>query len=189
MKWHGHGNAVPMQKEAKMLKMESIHKRFNGAEVLKGVDLEVKEGEAVALIGPSGSGKTTLMRVINGFVSPDSGRVVVRGKEIDYRKRDELRQMRKRIGMIYQLFNLVDRTSAIDNVMSGALGRMDRGFDLISSSIGLFGREVRERAMELLSFVGIEDKAYERVDRLSGGQKQRVALARGHMEEPEILLS
>ena len=189
MKWHGHGNAVPMQKEAKMLKMESIHKRFNGAEVLKGVDLEVKEGEAVALIGPSGSGKTTLMRVINGFVSPDSGRVVVRGKEIDYRKRDELRQMRKRIGMIYQLFNLVDRTSAIDNVMSGALGRMDRGFDLISSSIGLFGREVRERAMELLSFVGIEDKAYERVDRLSGGQKQRVAIARALMQEPEILLA
>lgn len=178
-----------MQKEAKMLKLESIHKRFNGAEVLKGVDLEVKEGEAVALIGPSGSGKTTLIRVINGFVVPDNGRVVVRGKEIDYRKRDELRQMRKRIGMIYQLFNLVDRTSAIDNVMSGALGRMDSGFDLISSSIGLFSREVRERAMELLSFVGIEDKAYERVDRLSGGQKQRVAIARALMQAPEILLA
>ncbi|MCL4475002.1 MAG: phosphonate ABC transporter ATP-binding protein [Nitrospirae bacterium] len=172
-----------------MLKMESIHKRFNGAEVLKNVDLKVKKGEAVALIGPSGSGKTTLIRVINGFVLPDNGRVVVRGKEIDYRKKDELRQMRKRIGMIYQLFNLVDRTSAIDNVVSGALGRMDRGFELISSTIGLFSTEVRERAMELLNFVGIEDKAFERVDRLSGGQKQRVAIARALMQEPEILLA
>lgn len=180
---------MPLQKESKMLKMESIHKRFNGVEVLKGVDLEVIKGEAVALIGPSGSGKTTLIRVINGFVVPDSGRVVVLGKEIDYRKRDELRQMRKKIGVIYQLFNLVDRTSAIDNVVSGTLGRMDRGFGLISSTIGLFGREVKERAMELLSFVGIEDKAYERVDRLSGGQKQRVAIARALMQEPEILLA
>jgi len=180
----------PLAKGGKeMLKMESIHKRFNGVEVLKGVDLEVKKGEAVALIGPSGSGKTTLIRVINGFVVPDNGRVVVLGKEIDYRKRDELRQIRRRIGMIYQLFNLVERTSALNNVVSGALGRMDRGFELISSIMGLFSREAREKAMELLSFVGLEDKAYERVDRLSGGQKQRVAIARALMQDPEILLA
>lgn len=172
-----------------MVRMENIRKQFNGRNVLNGVNISVRNGEAVALIGPSGSGKTTLIRVINGFVIPDNGRVFVRGKEIDYRKKDELRQMRKKIGMIYQLFNLVDRTSAIDNVVTGALGRMDRGFELISSTIGLFSKEIREKAMEMLSFVSLEDKAYERVDRLSGGQKQRVAIARALMQEPEILLA
>lgn len=172
-----------------MLTIENLRKRFNGRNVLDGVNLSVRTGEAVALIGPSGSGKTTLIRTINGFVVPDSGKVLVGGKVINYSNKESLRQMRKKIGMIYQLFNLVERISVLDNVMTGALGRLDRGIDLISSTLGIFNKKEREKAMELLKFVGIEDKAFERVDRLSGGQKQRVAIARALMQDPEVLLA
>lgn len=172
-----------------MLTIENLRKQFNGRNVLDGVNLSVRTGEAVALIGPSGSGKTTLLRTINGFVVPDSGKVLVGGKVINYSNKESLRQMRKKIGMIYQLFNLVERLSVLDNVMTGALGRLDKGIDLISSTLGIFNKKEREKAMELLKFVGIEDKAFERVDRLSGGQKQRVAIARALMQDPEVLLA
>ncbi|MBF0506706.1 MAG: phosphonate ABC transporter ATP-binding protein [Nitrospirae bacterium] len=172
-----------------MLCVEGINKRFNGRQVLSNLNLRVGSGETVALIGSSGSGKTTLIRTINGFVVPDSGRVAIQGKDIDYRNREALRQTRKRIGMVYQLFNLVERASALDNVMSGALGRMDRGIHLLVSTVGFFQKEDRDKAMDVLRFVGIEDKANERVDRLSGGQKQRVAIARALMQEPELLLA
>lgn len=172
-----------------MLTIENLRKLFNGRNVLDGVNLSVRTGEAVALIGPSGSGKTTLIRTINGFVVPDSGKVLVGGKVINYSNKESLRQMRKKIGMIYQLFNLVERISVLDNVMTGALGRLDKGIDLISSTLGIFNKKEREKAMELLKFVGIEDKAFERVDRLSGGQKQRVAIARALMQDPEVLLA
>jgi phosphonate transport system ATP-binding protein len=91
--------------------------------------------------------------------------------------------------MIYQLFNLVERTSVLINVMAGALGRLDRGLSLFSSTLGLFTKEERDKARELLWFVGLEEKVKERVDRLSGGQKQRVAIARALMQEPELLLA
>jgi phosphonate transport system ATP-binding protein len=172
-----------------MIRVANLKKFFNGHEVLRGINLQVKKGEAVALIGPSGSGKTTLIRTINGFVVPDAGTITVNGREITFRNRESLRQSRKKIGMIYQLFNLVERTSAEVNVITGALGRLDRGISLLSSTVGFFSRSEREKARELLSFVGLEDKAGERVDRLSGGQKQRVAIARALMQEPEVLLA
>ena len=172
-----------------MIKVANLKKRFNGHEVLRGINLQVRKGEAVALIGPSGSGKTTLIRTINGFVVPDAGTISVNGREIKFRNPESLRQSRKKIGMIYQLFNLVERTSVEVNVMAGALGRLDRGLSLLSSTVGFFSRREREKAMELLSFVGLEEKAGERVDRLSGGQKQRVAIARALMQEPELLLA
>jgi len=172
-----------------MLRVDKVKKSFNGREVLKGVSLNVKESEYVAMIGRSGSGKTTLVRMINGFVVPDAGTVSVKGVPINYRNSEELRQARKRIGMIYQLFNLVDRSTTIDNVLTGALGRKDRGFDLLSSSIGIFPREEKEKALELLKFVGLGERAYQRVDRLSGGEKQRVAIARALMQEPHLLLA
>ena len=172
-----------------MVKMENIQKHFNGHQVLKGIGLQVKPGEVAAIIGPSGSGKTTMIRTINGFVVPDAGRVLVGGQEINYRDRELLRRTRKRIGMVYQLFNLVERTSVLENVLSGALGRLDRGLHLLSSTLGFFTKREREMALELLSFVHLEEKAYERVDRLSGGQKQRVAIARALMQQPELLLA
>lgn len=172
-----------------MLNMESVSKRFNGTDVLRNVGLCVAKGESIALIGPSGSGKTTLIRTVNGFVIPDEGKVVVGGREINYRDKEKLRQMRKKIGVIYQLFSLVERTTAIDNVISGVLGKMDSGMNLVASTAGLFGKEIREKATDMLSFVGIAEKAHVRVDRLSGGQKQRVAIARALMQDPEILLA
>lgn len=172
-----------------MVRVANLRKRFNGHEVLAGISFRVRKGEAVALIGPSGSGKTTLIRTINGFVVPDAGTIAVGGHEIKYRHPESLRQARKKIGMIYQLFNLVERTSVQVNVMAGALGRLDRGLSLLSSTLGLFNRQEREKASELLGFVGLEDKVRERVDRLSGGQKQRVAIARALMQEPELLLA
>ncbi len=172
-----------------MVKVANLRKRFSGHQVLAGINLRVRKGEAVALIGPSGSGKTTLIRAINGFVVPDAGTISVGGHEINYRDAQSMRQTRKKIGMIYQLFNLVERTSVQVNVMAGALGRLDRGLCLLSSTLGFFSRQEREKAEELLTFVGLEDKAGERVDRLSGGQKQRVAIARALMQEPELLLA
>ena len=172
-----------------MIKAVNVKKRFNSHEVLAGVSFWVKEGEPVTLIGPSGSGKTTLIRTINGFVVPDSGTVSVGGQEIMYHAPESLRQTRKKIGMIYQLFNLVERSSVLVNVMAGALGRLDRGLSLVSSTSGFFSRRERDKALELLRFVGLEEKARERVDRLSGGQKQRVAIARALMQEPELLLA
>jgi phosphonate transport system ATP-binding protein len=172
-----------------MVKMDNIQKHFNGRQVLNGISLKVKPGEVAAIIGPSGSGKTTLIRTINGFVVPDAGKVMVAGEEINYRDRELLRHTRKKIGMIYQLFNLVERTSVLENVLSGALGRLDRGIYFLSSTLGFFTKREREMAMELLYFVHLEDKAFERVDRLSGGQKQRVAIARALMQQPELLLA
>ncbi len=172
-----------------MVRVTNLRKHFNGHKVLAGINFRVRKGEAVALIGPSGSGKTTLIRTINGFVIPDAGTIAVGGQEIKYRNPESLRQARKKIGMIYQLFNLVERTSVQVNVMAGALGRLDRGLSLLSSTLGFFTRQEREKARELLGFVGLEDKVRERVDRLSGGQKQRVAIARALMQEPELLLA
>lgn len=172
-----------------MLQISKIRKSYNGREVLRGVDLNVRDSEYVAMIGRSGSGKTTLIRAVNGFVVPDAGTIKVNGVPINHHNDVELRQARKRIGMIYQLFNLVERSTAIDNVLSGALGRKDTGLNLIYSSLGYYSRNDREKAQELLSFVGLENAAYQRVDRLSGGEKQRVAIARALMQEPDLLLA
>jgi len=172
-----------------MVKMKNVQKNFNGHQVLKNISLEVQPGEVVGIIGPSGSGKTTLIRTINGFVVPEAGTVMVGGEEINFRDRKALRRTRKKIGMVYQLFNLVERTSVLENVLSGALGRLDRGLHLLSSTLGFFTKRERERAMEFLTFVQLADKAQERVDRLSGGQKQRVAIARALMQQPELLLA
>ncbi len=172
-----------------MIEIEALDKSYNGRLVLKNINLKVKRAEAVALIGPSGSGKTTLIRAMNGFVMPEAGIVRVGGRKINYKEKEHLREMRKKIGVIYQLFNLVERRSVIANVLSGALGRLDNGLKLLFSTIGFFEGEEKRKAMEILSFVGIEEKAYERVDRLSGGQKQRVAIARALMQEPDLILA
>ncbi len=172
-----------------MISLQNITKKFKGDTVLDNICLKIQQGESIAIIGPSGSGKTTLIRTINGFVIPDNGSISIDGKEIKYSDKKNLRQMRKRIGMIYQLFNLVERTSVLENVLAGSLGRYDNGVGLVLSTIGLFSKEEKEKAMELLRFVDIEHKASERVDRLSGGEKQRVAIARALMQNPDILLA
>jgi phosphonate transport system ATP-binding protein len=172
-----------------MIRFENIQKRFGNEQVLKGVNLSIGEGEFVAIIGASGGGKTTLIRTVNGFVVPTAGHVYVNEKQVDYSNFRNLRQLRKNVGMIYQLFNLVERTSAMHNVLTGTLGSKDKPLDMILSSIGYFGRNDRAKAMEILDFVGLKDKADARVDQISGGQKQRVAIARALMQNPSVLLA
>jgi len=172
-----------------MIRFENVQKRFGNELVLKGVNLTINEGEFVAIIGASGGGKTTLIRTVNGFVVPSEGHVYVNEQRVDYANPGNLRRLRKNVGMIYQLFNLVERTSAMHNVLTGTLGSKDKPLDTILSAIGYFSRNDRDKAMEILDFVGLKDKAGARVDMISGGQKQRVAIARALMQGPDILLA
>lgn len=170
----------------KAVVLKGIQKSFGNNLVIKGLDLEIDRGSMVAIVGPSGSGKTTLLRMINGFVIPDEGKVYVNGEELNL---SNVRRIRKKVGMVYQLFNLVERLSVLENVLIGSLGRYDGILTSILPVVGFFPKREREKALEILDFVGLYNKAYERVDRLSGGQKQRVAIARALMQEPSILLA
>ena len=172
-----------------MLKIENIHKRFGDHEVLKGVSLEISKGEFVAVIGASGCGKTTLIRCVNGFVVPDEGTITFEGNPIEWHNPRKLRDVRRRIGMIYQLFNLVERATAQRNVLCGALGRLNSRLRFFTSLIGFFGKDNLKKASEIMGYVGIEDRRDCRADKLSGGQKQRVAIARALMQDPHLLLA
>ena len=172
-----------------MIKIKSYSKKFKDHVVLSDINISIREGENTVLIGASGSGKTTLVRSINGMVVPDSGEVYVGDEQIQFKDKKALRDKRKHIGMIYQHFNLVERTTALHNVLTGALGRLDTGMDLFRSTLGFFEKRDKEKAREMLSFVKIESMHDRRVDKLSGGEKQRVAIARAMMQEPRVMLA
>jgi phosphonate transport system ATP-binding protein len=172
-----------------MIKIRAFSKKFRDHEVLSDVNINIREGENTVLIGASGSGKTTLIRGVNGMIVPDSGEVFVGDEKIQFDDRKALRNKRKHIGMIYQHFNLVERTTALHNVLTGALGRLDMGMDLFRSTLGFFEKKEKEKAYEMLSFVKIEGMHDKRVDKLSGGEKQRVAIARALMQEPDVILA
>ena len=167
------------------LTIRNLKKTYaTGETALRGVDIDVEEREIVALLGLSGSGKSTLLRCINRLVEPDSGDVILDGLEITKLGKRALRRTRGEIGMIFQQFNLVDRLSVLENVLSGTLG---------SSSIWrAFSRAFQQddirRAIELCSRVGIADHIKKRADQLSGGQQQRVGIARALIQKPKLLL-
>ncbi|MBI2773913.1 MAG: phosphonate ABC transporter ATP-binding protein [Chloroflexi bacterium] len=144
-----------------------------------------RRGEFVVLIGLSGSGKSSLLRCVNRLVEPTSGRVVFDGVDITRAGGRELRRVRRRIGMIFQQFNLVRRTSVFSNVMSGRLGYRSLWRTIASRP----SREDLTRAYENLARVGIIEKAFQRADALSGGQQQRVGIARALMQGPEVMLA
>ncbi|MEJ5284145.1 MAG: phosphonate ABC transporter ATP-binding protein [Brevinematia bacterium] len=171
-----------------MLKFVNIHKKFGEKEVLKGINLEIKEGEFVAIIGASGCGKTTLIRTVNGFVIPDEGEVYVDNEKVNYNDHNKLRKIRKKVGMVYQLFNLVERTNSLQNVLNGSLGSCE-GIENFLSILGIFKKEKVRKALEYLNYVGLKDSIHDRADKLSGGQKQRVAIARALMQNPSLLLA
>ncbi|ANH96038.1 L-cystine ABC transporter ATP-binding protein /Diaminopimelate ABC transporter ATP-binding protein [Pseudomonas koreensis] len=165
-----------------MIVVEKLTKQFKGQEVLKGIDLEVKEGEVVAIIGPSGSGKTTFLRCLNFLEEPTSGRIKVGDIEIDTRRplnqqQSLVRNLRQHVGFVFQNFNLFPHRTALENVIEGPI---------------VVKKMPREQAialgMKLLAKVGLAGKedAYPR--RLSGGQQQRVAIARALAMEPEVIL-
>ncbi len=157
----------------------------NGFKALKGINLHIHEGEFVAIIGPSGAGKSTLIRTINGLVRITEGDLIVEGKHVQKLKDRELRLLRRKIGMIFQSFNLVKRMSVLRNVLVGRLGYVPT----LKSLLNLFPKEDVEFALANLEKVGIRDKAYVRADQLSGGQQQRVAIARALTQQPDIMLA
>jgi len=168
------------------LRLEEITKTYpSGTRALDGISLDVQRGEFVVLIGLSGSGKSTLLRCINKLVEPSGGRVIMDGIDVTAAKGAELRRIRRRIGMIFQQFNLVRRMSVFSNVIAGRLG-----YRSIWRTVA--GRPTRTDvalAFENLGRVGIADRAFQRADALSGGQQQRVGIARALMQEPDLMLA
>ncbi|HSL57850.1 MAG TPA: phosphonate ABC transporter ATP-binding protein [Acidimicrobiales bacterium] len=169
------------------MRLRNVRKEFDGGRVkaLDGVTLDVHPGELTVIIGLSGSGKSTLLRHINKLHVPTSGEVEVLGHDVVRAKGRQLRALRRDVGFIFQQFNIVDRLSCLENVLSGALGRM-RGprYGVLS-----YPKAMRREALEQLDRVGLADRAFQRADTLSGGQQQRVAIARTIMQRPKIVLA
>jgi phosphonate transport system ATP-binding protein len=156
-----------------------------GVRALEGVNLEVGEGEFLAVLGLSGSGKSTLLRCINRLIDPTEGKVWIFGREVTALSGGELRRLRCQVAMIFQQFNLVRRHTVLSNVLSGSLGRSR----LLPSLVISFPQSERDRAVQNLERVGLADRAGSRADALSGGQQQRVAVARALMQEPRLILA
>jgi phosphonate transport system ATP-binding protein len=168
-----------------LLRIEGLAKTYPGGQrALAGVDLELVEPQVVAIIGSSGAGKSTLIRCINRLVEPSAGRVYLGGTDIAALGRRELRRTRRRIGMIFQEFNLVERLSVMENVLCGRLGSV--GF--LAALFRRYPPDDIARAFELLDRVGLAGYHDTRADALSGGQRQRVGIARALMQQPELLL-
>ena len=169
-----------------MIKFDKVTKVYpNGLHALKNVSLDIKQGEFVAIIGLSGAGKSTLLRTINRMHDISEGSLTVNGQEVNDLAGKDLRKFRRKVGMVFQSFNLVTRTTVINNVLTSRVPDMP----LWKSIIGLYSKEDKVIALEALDKVGILDKAYVRADQLSGGQQQRVALARTLAQKPEIILA
>jgi phosphonate transport system ATP-binding protein len=167
------------------LRLERLSKRYGtGGQALAGVSLVVPRGQVLALIGPSGAGKSTLIRCVNRLIEPSEGRVFVGGTEVTALGRRELRAARRRIGMIFQEYALVERLTVMENVVSGSLGR----YGFWRSLLRKFPADGIRRAFELLERVGLEGMQDKRADELSGGERQRVGIARALHQEPELLL-
>ncbi|HKM29300.1 MAG TPA: phosphonate ABC transporter ATP-binding protein [Bacilli bacterium] len=170
-----------------MIKFENVSKQYgNGTIALRNVDLTIEQGEFVAIIGLSGAGKSTLIRLVNKMIEPTSGHLEVNGVTVDSNlKGKPLRKFRRKIGMVFQSFNLIERTTVIKNVLSAKVA--EKGF--FASLLGYYSKQDYLDSLEALNNVGIIDKAYIRADQLSGGQMQRVALSRTLAQNPTIILA
>ena len=169
-----------------MLKIIDLNKEYRtGAKALKGVSFEVDLPQVVAIIGPSGAGKSTLIRCINRLVEPSSGQVMLDGTNLVTLSRSELRKVRRRMGMIFQEYNLVDRLTVMENLLSGRLGYVS----FWKAYRRKFPSQDIVAAFKLLDRVGLEGYQDTRADELSGGQRQRVGIARALMNRPSVLLA
>lgn len=169
-----------------VIQLSGVGKQYGtGPWALRDVSFQVEAGEFVAVVGRSGAGKSTLLRLINGLVSPTVGDVTVWGHRVTHLSSKELRALRSRIGMIFQEFQLVDRSTVLANVLAGRLGRLPawRG------ALGLYRKEDYDIAAAALARVGLTELAHRRADRLSGGQRQRTAIARALAQQAELLLA
>jgi phosphonate transport system ATP-binding protein len=169
------------------LRFENLTKIYERGQVvaLKNVSFSVEKGEFLVIIGLSGSGKSTLLRCINRLIEPTAGQIFVDGVDVTELSSVRMRRVRRKIGMIFQHFNLINRSTVLTNTLSGRLGYMSAWRSLL----GLFTKEDKKLAIKNLARVGLEDKAYARADELSGGQQQRVGIARALMQDPDLLLT
>ena len=161
-----------------MIKLEGITKSFGSLQVLKGIDLEINKGEIVSIVGPSGAGKTTLLQIMGTLDEPDAGVVQIDGTVVSRMKEKELSAFRnKNIGFVFQFHQLLPEFTAWENVMIPAL------------IAGVSSKEAHERAMKILDFMGLVDRASHKPNELSGGEKQRVAVARALINDPAVILA
>ncbi len=169
-----------------ILEVRDLRARYSagGPEILKGISFRVEADDFFAVIGPSGAGKSTLIRCINRLVEPSGGEILFYDREVTTLPGRQLRLLRRDIGMIFQEFNLIDRMSVMDNVLSGRLGYTGN----LRSLFRAFPRDDIQRALDLLDRVGLMDHVDKRADELSGGQRQRVGIARALMQNPKLLL-
>lgn len=161
-----------------MIQLHDIHKSFGSLQVLKGIALTINQGEIVSIVGPSGAGKTTLLQIIGTLDHADSGRVLFDGVDVSLYNEKQLSAFRnKHIGFVFQFHQLLPEFSAVENVMMPALIKGDSMAD------------ARRRAMEMLDFLGLTDRAAHKPAELSGGEKQRVAVARALVNHPQVILA
>lgn len=169
------------------LRVENLIKVYERGDVLalNDVSMSVDRGEFLILIGLSGSGKSTLLRCMNRLIEPTSGKVYFGDTDVTIARSTQLRHVRRKIGMVFQQFNLVKRSSVLTNVLAGRLGYTP----VLNSMLGRFSKDDIQRAKASLERVGLAEKMYVRADQLSGGQQQRVGIARAIMQEPEVMFA
>lgn len=161
-----------------MIEIKGVTKSFGSLQVLKGIDLRIEKGEIVSIVGPSGAGKTTLLQILGTLDKPDSGSVVVDGIETSTLSTNKLSEFRNtHLGFVFQFHQLLPEFTAIENIMIPAY------------IAGMKPKEARNRAEELLAFMGLSDRATHKPNELSGGEKQRVAVARALMNNPAVILA
>ncbi|MBN1303790.1 MAG: phosphonate ABC transporter ATP-binding protein [Anaerolineales bacterium] len=169
-----------------MLEVRHLTKIYDdGTQALKDVSFSVPDGEFMVVIGLSGSGKSTMLRCINRLIDPTEGEIIWDGVDLAQLKGDDLRNARRKIGMIFQHFNLVKRSHVLTNVLTGRLGYTSSW----NSLLGRFSSQDKEKALVALKRLGILEQAYKRADELSGGQQQRVGVARALMQDPKMILA
>lgn len=161
-----------------MIKLTNIHKAFGSLEVLKGIDLNINPHEVVSIVGPSGAGKTTLLQIMGTLYKPDQGSVEIAGQDVLHLSSNKLSQFRcEHLGFVFQFHQLLPEFSALENVMiPGMIARHSNS-------------EIKKRALELLDFMGLADRASHKPAELSGGEKQRIAVARALMNNPDVILA
>lgn len=161
-----------------MIDIKGIRKSFGSLEVLKGIDLHIAKGEVVSIVGPSGAGKTTLLQIMGTLDRPDSGQITIDGTDVMALKSNSLSDFRnKHIGFVFQFHQLLPEFTALENIMIPAfIGGTSKG-------------EAKKRALELLDFMGLKDRAEHKPNELSGGEKQRVAVARALMNNPAVVFA
>ena len=161
-----------------MIELEGITKSFGNLQVLKGIDLHIDKGEVVSIVGPSGAGKTTLLQIMGTLDAPDAGRVLINGQDVLKLREKELSAFRNQhIGFVFQFHQLLPEFTALENVMIPAF------------IAGKGMQEAKQEAMELLTFMGLQDRAEHKPNELSGGEKQRVAVARALVNQPDVVLA